>query len=73
MKNIGLLLLFAGCLMMLFQGINFMATEKVIDLGNIEITHTKSHPFEWSPVIGLAMIFMGGGLYLFGSKKMKRA
>jgi hypothetical protein len=45
MKNIGLLLLLAGCLMMLFQGINFMATEKVIDLGNIEITHTKRSSF----------------------------
>jgi hypothetical protein len=34
----------------------------------LEITANKNHAIEWSPIVGVVMMVVGGGLYLFGSK-----
>jgi hypothetical protein len=45
-----------------------MTREKVVDIGELEITANKNHTLKWSPIAGVVMIVVGGGLYLFGSK-----
>ena len=73
MKNIGLLILLAGCLIILFQGFNFMTMSNLVYLGNVEITHDTNHGFGWSSVLGMVMIFLGGSVFLFAPRKVNRS
>jgi uncharacterized membrane protein YidH (DUF202 family) len=69
MKKIGLILLVLGVLLSVYSGFNFITKEKVVDIGDLEITADKNHTVVWSPIIGIALIVIGGGVLLFGSKK----
>jgi len=69
MKRTGLIILVIGALITVFTGFNFMTREKVVDLGQIEITQNKNHGITWSPLVGLALIVVGGGVYLTGMTK----
>jgi hypothetical protein len=69
MKKIGMIILVIGLLITIFTGFKFITKEKVVDLGNIEITHNKKHSLAWSPLVGVAVMLVGGGVLLFGAKK----
>lgn len=69
MKKIGLILLVLGVLLSVYSGFNFITKEKVVDIGDIQITADKNHTVVWSPILGIALIVIGGGVLLFGSKK----
>jgi uncharacterized membrane protein YidH (DUF202 family) len=66
-KNLGILIIVIGVLMMIYTGFNYVTTEKVVDLGVIEINKQKNHPIQWSPIIGLLLII--GGVALVGFSK----
>lgn len=68
MKNAGMLILIIGVLLTLFGGFNFFTREKVVDLGSVEIMQNKKHTLPWSPIAGVAMIVIGGGIYFLGGK-----
>jgi hypothetical protein len=70
MKKGGLFILIIGVVLTLFEGFSFVTREKVVDLGSVEIVQNKRHSIPWSPVVGVAMIVIGGGMYLFGNKKI---
>ncbi|MBK8348851.1 MAG: hypothetical protein IPL08_15015 [Saprospiraceae bacterium] len=67
-KTIGLILIVAGVLMIIYTGFNFVTTEKVVDIGPIEINKDKNHFIQWSPVIGIILL-VGGLLITFLRKK----
>ncbi|MBP6184295.1 MAG: hypothetical protein KA479_05095 [Saprospiraceae bacterium] len=69
MKQIGFILLVVGILITAYTGFNYVTKEKVVDIGPLEITQDKKHAVAWSPIIGIAVIVLGGGLVLFGNKK----
>ena len=54
--------------MMLYTGFNYVTTEKVVDLGSIEINKKKNNPITWSPIVG-AVLLVGGIIILGNSKK----
>lgn len=66
-KTLGIVLLIAGVLMVVFTGFNFKTKEKVVDLGVVEINKEKNHPIHWSPIIGGALIV--GGIVLIAVNK----
>jgi hypothetical protein len=68
MKKAGLVILILGLLVTMFTGLNFVTREKVVDIGELEISANKSHSLSWSPVIGIVMMAIGAGFYLLGSK-----
>lgn len=68
MKKISILIMAIGLLITVFTGFNYITREKVVDIGDLEITANKNHTLEWSPIVGVVMIVVGGGLYLVGSK-----
>ncbi|MCK9411364.1 MAG: hypothetical protein M0Q53_03620 [Prolixibacteraceae bacterium] len=58
-RTIGFSIIAIGILMMIYTGFNYVTTEKVVDLGPIEINADKNHPVQWSPIVGLVLIFGG--------------
>ncbi len=67
-KSIGIVLVVIGIIMIAYTGFNFVTTEKVVDLGPIEINKEKNHPVQWSPIVGIALL-AGGILVLVMNKK----
>jgi hypothetical protein len=69
MKRTGIIILTIGLLITVFTGFSFMTREKVVDLGELEITQNKNHGITWSPIIGVVVMAIGGGIYLVGVNK----
>ncbi|MCK8142412.1 hypothetical protein MW871_10965 [Flavobacterium sp. I-SCBP12n] len=68
-KTAGIVLIIIGILMVAYNSFNFKTTEKVIDLGPIEVNKEVNHPMAWSPIIGVALVVGGVILLVVGSKK----
>lgn len=69
MRKLGIVILVIGILLTVFTGFKFITKEKVLDVGELQITRDKKHSFAWSPLIGIAVMVVGGGILLFGEKK----
>ncbi|MEZ7498580.1 hypothetical protein QO200_07485 [Flavobacterium sp. Arc3] len=67
-KNIGILLIVIGAIMVFYTGFNYVTTEKVVDIGPIEINKQENHPVQWSPIVGVVLI-MGGVVLVVKDKK----
>jgi uncharacterized membrane protein YdcZ (DUF606 family) len=67
-KTIGLFLIIAGALMIIYTGFNYVTTERVVDLGVLKINQEKIHPVSWSPFVGVALI-LGGILIIVRDRK----
>lgn len=68
MKTIGIIILVAGLLITVFTGFNIITKKKVVDVGNLEIHQNKNHRLAWSPLIGVAVMVVGGVVLLYGAK-----
>jgi UDP-N-acetylmuramyl pentapeptide phosphotransferase/UDP-N-acetylglucosamine-1-phosphate transferase len=60
MRKAGLKLLVAGLLITLVTGFSFVTKEKILEIGDLEITADKNHSADWSRMAGLAVIAVGG-------------
>lgn len=70
MKKVGAIIFVIGLLVTVFAGVNIITREKVVDIGELEIMANKNHVMDWSPAIGVAIMIVGGVVYLFGSRKL---
>jgi hypothetical protein len=57
-----------GVLMIVYTGFNYVTTEKVVDLGPIEINAEKNHPVQWSPIVGVLLIVGGIAVVMLNKK-----
>ena len=69
MKKAGIAILIIGLLLTVFTTFNYFTREKVVDLGEIEISANKKHRVAWSPFVGLGVMAVGGVVFLMASKK----
>ena len=69
-KTLGIVLIMLGIMMIAYTGFNYITTEKVVDIGPIEITKERNHAIQWPPVIGVVLI-AGGVIVLFMDKKVR--
>jgi hypothetical protein len=69
MKKIGIFIVILGLALTIFTAITFFTREKVVDIGSLKITANKPHHLRWSPLIGIAVIGVGGVVLLISSKK----
>lgn len=60
MKKLGMIILIVGLGLTIFTAFTFFTKEKVVDIGNLEITKDKPHRLTWSPLIGLGVMAIGG-------------
>lgn len=68
MKSAGIVLIVMGLAMIAYTGFNYVTTEKVVDLGPIQINQQKNHPVQWSPIAGVVMIVGGFSIILLSKK-----
>ncbi|MGB4414462.1 MAG: LPXTG cell wall anchor domain-containing protein [Paludibacter sp.] len=69
MKKAGIMIFIVGVALTVFTTFQFFTQEKVADLGVIEVTKEKPHSLSWSPLIGIAVMGIGGVLLWKGSRK----
>ncbi len=67
-KNLGIVLVVIGVIMMIYTGFNYVTKEKVVDLGPLQISKNENHPVQWSPIIG-GILLVGGILIIATDKK----
>ncbi len=60
MKKVGILIFVLGLALTVFTAVSFFTQEKVVDLGKVEITRKKEHHLNISPLIGIAVMGLGG-------------
>jgi uncharacterized membrane protein YidH (DUF202 family) len=68
-KTIGIIIIVIGLLMTLYTGFNYVTREKVVDIGNVEITADKNNTVTWGPFVGIGVMVIGGVVFLAGKKK----
>ncbi len=73
MKKAGIVIIFIGLIMTIFTAFTFFTKEKVVDIGEVHISRNKPHNLSWSPLIGVAVMGMGGIVLLVYSKGGKIA
>lgn len=69
-KTLGIGLIVLGIIMTVYTGFNYVTTEKVAEIGPIEINAEKNNPVQWKPIIGVLIIV--GGVIILGSSKAKK-
>jgi hypothetical protein len=69
MKKAGIIIIIVGIGLTLFTAIKYSTREKVVDIGKVEITRDKPHNLTWSPLIGIAVIGIGGVVLWMSTKK----
>jgi len=68
MKKAGISIIILGLILTIFTAFKFFTKEKVVDIGKVEITRNKPHSISWSPLIGIAVMGIGGIMLLVPSK-----
>jgi len=68
-KPLGIVLIVIGIVMLAYTGFNYVTTEKVADIGPIEINAQKNHTVQWPPFVGLVLIV--GGVVIIALDKKK--
>jgi hypothetical protein len=71
MKTAGAILLVAGLIMTLYTGFTYFTKEKVVDLGEIQITQDREHSVNWQPYVGIGVMVIGGALFVISRKKSR--
>ena len=71
MKTAGIILLVVGLVMTLYTGFTYVTKEKVVDLGNLEITADDHHRVQWQPYVGIGTMVIGGAALLLSKKKLR--
>ncbi|MDZ4822904.1 MAG: hypothetical protein SH856_05550 [Flavobacteriales bacterium] len=69
-RTLGIVLMVLGIVMMIYTGFTYVTKEKVVDLGPLEINQEKSHPVQWSPIIGGVLLV--GGIVIMATSKGKK-
>ena len=69
MKKFGILLIIIGLALTIFTTVTFFTKKKVVDVGKIEITTNKPHTINWSPLVGIAVMGIGGVVLWQSGKK----
>jgi uncharacterized membrane protein YdcZ (DUF606 family) len=66
-KTLGIALMIIGVIMIAYTGFNYVTTEKIVDLGSIQIEKKENHPIQWSPIVGVVLLI--GGIVVISLKK----
>jgi uncharacterized membrane protein YidH (DUF202 family) len=69
MKTTGIVILIVGILLTIYTSFSFFREEEVLDIGGLEVTADKKETVNWSPIIGVILIVVGGVVLWSSSRK----
>lgn len=69
MKILGIVLIVAGIVALVYGGFSYTTTKKDVDMGPLQISHKQNHSVPLPPILGVVAIIGGGALVYFGGKK----
>jgi len=69
MKKAGIFIIIVGLLLTIFTAVSFFTREKVADIGTVKIMRNKPHYLAWSPLVGIAVMGIGGVVLLLCPRK----
>lgn len=69
MKLVGIILIVAGVLALIYGGIQYTSRDKVVDLGPLQVTATEKHTIPLPPVVGGLALIAGIALVLTDRRK----
>ncbi len=69
MKKVGYALILIGLVLTIFTTVTFFSRERVAKIGDINITANKRHHLKWSPLVGIAVMAIGGVVVWQSPKK----
>ena len=69
MKAVGIILIVAGILMLVFTNINFTTEKKVVDLGPLQINKKENNSIGWPSWIGGIAVLAGAGMLIADRRK----
>jgi hypothetical protein len=69
MKKAGIVIVILGLILTIFTAVTFFTKERVAKIGDINIMANKRHHLNWSPLIGIAVMGIGGIIYVLAPKK----
>lgn len=69
MKILGTILIVAGIIALIYQGITYTKRRDTVQVGPIGITAEQKETIPISPVIGAALVVVGAGLLLASRRK----
>ena len=70
MKNVAIVLIVIGIVMMLVTGFNFVTRERVVDVGPVHISANKDNPVQWSPILG--GVILAAGIVVLATTRNKK-
>jgi hypothetical protein len=69
MKRAGIFIIIIGLVLTIFTAITFFTREKVAEIGTVKIMRNKPHYLAWSPLVGIAVMGIGGVVFFLSPKK----
>jgi len=67
-RNIGIILIVLGAVMLIWTGFTYTKKEKIIDAGPIQVSADKRESVNWPPYLG-GLLVIGGIVVLATAKK----
>lgn len=68
MKTLGIILIIAGILMLIYRGFSFTTEKKVVDVGAIEVNKKENKWIGW-PVYAGGIAIVAGVFFVLGDRK----
>jgi uncharacterized membrane protein YidH (DUF202 family) len=69
MKILGIVLIIAGIVALVYGGFSYTTSKKAVDMGPIQINKKENHSVPLPPVLGVIAIVGGGALLYFGARR----
>lgn len=67
-RNIAIVLILLGVVMLIWTGFSYTKKERIIDAGPIQVSADKKETVNWPPYLG-GLLLIGGIVVLITSKK----
>lgn len=68
MRSLGVILIVLGIIALVYTGFTYKTTEKVADIGPLEVNKEKEHTVNWPPILG-AIMLVGGIVVIVSGRK----
>lgn len=66
---VGVVLIVAGVLTLIFGGITYTHKKQIMKVGPIQATHKEKKTVPLPPILGVVCIVVGGGIVVSGARK----